>query len=58
MHSPSKPKIPKMILPPTQAELKASLSDVERQESEELRRRRGFLSTILTGGLKRTKLGE
>lgn len=58
MHKASKPKIPPIVMPPTEAELQASLADVKRQEEEELRKRKGYLSTILTKGLFGTKLGE
>lgn len=57
MQKPSKPKMPPVVMPPTEAELKASMFDVEQQETERLRRRKGYLSTILTGGMLKDKLG-
>jgi len=57
MKTPSKPKLPPIALPPTEAELEASLAGVKEEETEKLRRRKGYLSTILSNAIKREKLG-
>lgn len=56
MHTPSRPKVPKTINP---AQIELMARERALREQEDFRRRRGYLSTILTEGMysKREKLG-